>query len=566
MNSSRYSLVFLLLIFTIGGSTLTIGPFLLPIPRTSQAIWSSPQVISSGSTTESWRPTVNVDIDNNVHIVWEQRSVVSGPREIYHRMWNETTRTWSSTIRISPDNNQDSRGPHSSIDELGNLFVVWYDKENSDGQGDIDIMFRFWNRTADMWSTPEVVSTESNQDGSWPSVAAMSGVAHVTWQDLDNMLSDGSDVDIFYKNRSLTGNWSSLELVSSVSLGSSTVSRFPSIAVDNAKNVHITWDDAYNYASSGSDQDVFYRMKSYTTNSWSTTVVISSESTSYSERSKIKVDQLGNLHVVWHDGSNYGGSGADTDIFYKKWENSTQTWLSVEIATPESPWNDYVPSLVVDSQFYVHLVWFNGSTAGSDLKDVIYKTRTPSGTWLNPEPLKIGTGSWRPEISIGNDNRLHVVFQDGDSNLDGSDDDILYMYGTPPTITNLTIIDNPDDLNYRIGKTGNKISWTLADLDISFPNYMIQKDGIEIGNGTWEPYIPISFNVDNLDIGIYNYTLKASDGLGEFVEDSVFVTIRERGLGASEIQTFIEIGIGLVIAVGIISITMTVVLINKRNE
>ena len=558
--------IMLLLFITIIGSFNLIGSQLLPnIPATSQAIWSSPQVISSGSTTESWRPTVNVDTENNVHIIWEQRSVVSGPREIYHRMWNDTTRLWSSIARVSPDNNLDSRAPHSNMDELGNLFVVWWDNENSDGQGDSDINFRLWNRSTSSWGSIEVVSTESNMNGNWPAVSAKSGIAHVTWQDLDNMLSDGADVDVFYKNRSLAGVWSSVELVSSVSLGSSTVSRFPSIEVDAFSNIHITWDDAYNYASSGSDQDVFYRMKNGTTNSWDITIVISSESTLYSERSKIKADQNGDLHVTWLDGSSYDGSGSDTDIFYKNWDKISDTWSITEVITPESPWNDYVPSLAVDSNDFIHVVWFNGSTAGSDIKDVVYKSRSPSGTWSTSLPLKSGTGAWRPEIDIGADNRVHVIFQDGDSSYDGTDDDILYIYNTPSSITNLTIIDASDDVTYRIGRTGYSISWILADPTTLTRTYSLVKDGIELVNDTWNPYEEIAYNVDGLEIGTYYYTLIASDGFGEEIQDTVFVTVREPGLNASELQTLLEVGIGLVIATCVIGLTMTIILLRRKR-
>ncbi|MHA1453027.1 MAG: hypothetical protein ACTSRD_09220, partial [Promethearchaeota archaeon] len=330
-------------------------------------------------------------------------------------------------------------------------------------------------------------------------------------------------------------------------------------------NVHITWDDAYNYASSGSDQDVFYRMKNGTTNSWDTTTVISSESTLYSERSKIKADQNGNLHITWLDGSSYDGSGSDTDIFYKKWDKISDIWLITEVITPESPWNDYIPSLAVDTNDFVHVVWFNGSTAGSDIKDVVYKSRSPSGSWSTSLPLKSGTGSWRPEIDIGADNRIHVVFQDGDSSYDGTDDDILYMYNTPSSITNLTIVDSSDDITYRIGKTGYSLSWILADPTTLIRTYSLVKDGIELINDTWIPYEEITYNVDGLEIGTYNYTLIASDGFGEEIQDTVFVTVREPRLNAAELQTLLEVGIGLVVAICVIGLTMTIILLRRKR-
>ncbi len=50
---------------------------------------------------------------------------------------------------------------------------------------------------------------------------------------------------------------------------------------------------------------------------WSITEVVSTESTSTSYSSSITVDSIGNIHVTWKDYTDYAGSGADEDIFYK---------------------------------------------------------------------------------------------------------------------------------------------------------------------------------------------------------------------------------------------------------
>ncbi len=561
MKTRRLSINMLIIALFLVIFPLILTSTLATPPKSSSVIWSSPHVISTASTTESWRPTVNVDSENNIHIIWEQRSVVSGPREIYHRMWNDSTRVWTSIYKVSQDSD-DSRGPHSSIDELGNLYVVWFDRENSDGQGDADITFRLWNRSTTTWLPIETVSTESNLDGIWPTVAGLSGIAHVTWQDQATMLSDGSDVDVFYKNRSSSGVWSSVELVSSVS---SDVSRFPDIAVDSLLGVHITWDDGYNYNSSGTDQDVFYRLKNHTTQLWDTTVVVSQESTLYSERSKITFDSFGNLHVVWMDGTPYNNSGSDTDIFYKKWDKSQNLWLPVEVTTPESPWDDFVPSIDIDNNDTVHLVWFNGTTAGSTNKDVIYKSKSLHGEWLPSESLKAGTGSWRPEIDVDTENIVHIVFQDNDDNYDGIDDDILYIRGSPPSKV-LTLVSTPQILEYRLGTTGNVLSWIASDLQVSNPTYNITYNNTIIKNGTWTHLVPITVDVDGHNVGSYEYTLNITDGLGEVLTDTATVIVKKRGLGASERQTVLEIAIGLGFAVGFIAITMTIVLLNRRRN
>ncbi len=54
-----------------------------------------------------------------------------------------------------------------------------------------------------------------------------------------------------------------------------------------------------------------------------TTEVVSTESTGDSEFSTISVDDSGNVHIAWEDYTDYGGSGTDPDIFYKRWNATT---------------------------------------------------------------------------------------------------------------------------------------------------------------------------------------------------------------------------------------------------
>ncbi|MHA1218176.1 MAG: hypothetical protein ACTSSN_09980 [Candidatus Heimdallarchaeaceae archaeon] len=53
---------------------------------------------------------------------------------------------------------------------------------------------------------------------------------------------------------------------------------------------------------------------------WNTTEVISTESTAISREPSLAVDSARNVHITWHDNTNYDGSGDDYDIFYKKTE------------------------------------------------------------------------------------------------------------------------------------------------------------------------------------------------------------------------------------------------------
>ncbi len=123
-----------------------------------------------------------------------------------------------------------------------------------------------------------------------------------------------------------TWKWFITEVVSTESTSSFYK---PSLSVDTLGNVHITWHDETEYAGSGSDFDIFYKRWDATTSSWTMTEVVSTESTAESLEPSLAVDSSGNVHIAWGDGTDYAGAGKDPDIFYK----STTSELETELAS-----------------------------------------------------------------------------------------------------------------------------------------------------------------------------------------------------------------------------------------
>ncbi|MBA7506717.1 hypothetical protein ES706_05412 [subsurface metagenome] len=167
------------------------------------------------------------------------------------------------------------------------------------------------------WTTTEVVSTESTGGSKDQTLAADgSGNVHIAWHDYTAYSGSGTDVDIFYKRwNATTTTWTTTEVVSTESTGDSG---YPTLAADGSGNVHIAWYDYTDYSGSGEDWDIFYKRWNATTATWTTTEVVSTESTSSSGYPTLAADGSGNVHIAWCDGTNYGGSEADNDIFYKK--------------------------------------------------------------------------------------------------------------------------------------------------------------------------------------------------------------------------------------------------------
>ncbi len=107
-------------------------------------------------------------------------------------------------------------------------------------------------------STTEVVSTESNDTSYEPSLAVASdGNIHIAWMDDTDFIGAGADWDIFYKWSVAGSGWSAPEVVSTESTSNSS---YPSLAVDSSGNVHIAWQDWTDYNGAGADWDARARM------------------------------------------------------------------------------------------------------------------------------------------------------------------------------------------------------------------------------------------------------------------------------------------------------------------
>jgi len=90
-----------------------------------------------------------------------------------------------------------------------------------------------------------------------------------------------------------------------------------------------------------------------------------------------------------------------------------------------------------------------------------------------------------------------------------------------------TLLNPPTSINYEYSATGNEISWTITDNSVNNPTYVIHRNDNELINQYWTPGVPITINIDGLDVGFYNYTIIISDGLGEIVSDDVIVIVSQ---------------------------------------
>lgn len=330
---------------------------------------------------------------------------------------------WTDIEVLSKESNQNVEFPEAITDSIGNLHILWVDQTNYLGSGtDRDIFYKRWEANSNTWTVTEVVS-ESTLESFSPDIAVDSlDNVHFVW--------DENNLVVLHKQwNAATQSWSSITTISTESSASSTN---PSIGVDSSDNIHVVWGDNTDYLGSGGEYDIFYKIWNETKQSWSTTQVVSTESTASSFVPKIAVDSIGNVHVTWDDSTDYLGADTDRDIFYKYLDASTKIWQPAEVLSNESIVLSLNPDLAVDSLDNVYIVWedstgFDGAEGDSDIFYIIRDKE--SASWTIPEVISDvgGSASWFPSIDIDLENNIYIAWEDA-SVYDGADTDLDIFY------------------------------------------------------------------------------------------------------------------------------------------
>ena len=272
----------------------------------------------------------------------------------------------------------------------------------------------------------EVVSTESTDDSYEPAIAVDSTSVYIAWEDDTDYGGSGTDQDIFFKSKPIGGSWpAATEVVSTESTDNSLC---PAIAVDST-NVYITWHDFTDYDGSGADRDIFFKSKPIG-GSWpAATEVVSTESTISSYWSHIAVDST-NVYITWHDWTNLGGDGADRDIFFKSKPIGGSWPAATEVVSSESTDSSYSPAIAVDSTT-VYITWDDSTNYGGSGTDwdIFFKSKPIGGGW--PATTEVvstesTTISYEPAIAVDS-TTVYITWDDmTDYGGAGGDWDIFF--------------------------------------------------------------------------------------------------------------------------------------------
>lgn len=178
----------------------------------------------------------------------------------------------------------------------------------------------------------------------------------------------------------------------------------PSLAIDSNDNLHVVWEGQW------TDSTTYYQIYycKFSSGSWSTQAAITSGS--YDNGSPaIAIDSNNNLHVVFH--GPYSGEDRP-QIRYLKYSGGS--WSAVSNITSDH-YLRYDPSIAIDSNDYIHVVWEGKSSNYPTSYQIFYSKYT--NAWSTQLELTTDDNYQHvnPSIAITSNNYLHVVWEENNA-------------------------------------------------------------------------------------------------------------------------------------------------------
>lgn len=268
--------------------------------------------VSIESTEERCNdPTIVVDSDGTVHVVWisDDSSSIGEMHYNYKPLGDDWTHT--DIIGSGPF---DYDEPDLTIDESDNLHLV-YSGDSTGSSDDKDVYLK--NKTyGGSWLSSTLVSDPSDEDSNRPKLALSTEdpqTVHVTWY--EEVL--GRNDEIFY--RECDPVWNPTEQVTETT----DYCYNPSIVVRpllfSKTQINIAYSQCVNPTSG--DWDIHIKSRNVG-DVWTTTyTIISDDSSLMADFPVLYLEPYYytyRIHCVWDDTTPYSGSGSDEDIIYKR--------------------------------------------------------------------------------------------------------------------------------------------------------------------------------------------------------------------------------------------------------
>jgi hypothetical protein len=253
----------------------------------------------------------------------------------------------------------------------GVLFVAY--PNNTFGSDDIHIAMS--NDNGETWNRLTVAPDQGGQ-AIYPSMAVdQANNLHVTWEE---------NLNIYYGIYTIGPGWG---VINDIDGGFFSASK-PSIAIDTNNFAHVTWVE---------NNQIYYYNSTFGNQIFSPTFTPSDASIAFG------TDGL--IHVVWS-----GNNGGGQDFIYHT--TRTPDWFGGSWGSENqiTYWdNNWQPSIAIDSMNKIHLTWYNW-TGGSNFVEYMQYNYAPA------MPQTRGVGFY-PAITIDDFDTVYIIYPDNNNDL-----------------------------------------------------------------------------------------------------------------------------------------------------
>ena len=173
---------------------------------------------------------------------------------------------------------------------------------------------------------------------------------------------------------------------------------YPSLGIDSQGNVHVTWIDR----RSGY-RYVYYKKLDNNGNTLVNERVVNFYISVLNFPPSLAIDAQGNVHVVWTTGTGVSGYG---DIFYTKLDNNGNTLVNAMEITYTSSYSQN-PFLDADSQGDIYVVWEEHTNGPSNI--YYKKLNNSGGTLINDTRLNFNR-SFSPSLIVDSQDNVYFVW------------------------------------------------------------------------------------------------------------------------------------------------------------
>lgn len=306
-------------------------------------------------------PTIAIDFNHTLQVVWSGKA--SGYTTDEQIWYTNYTDSWTTPLRISTLTGMidyPQTQPFISVDSTDQLHVVW-DGETPTYPAHYQIWYTTYNKTT--WSDITRISTKAGMATEWnrnPTIAIdSSDNINIAWYGMESAYPYHPQI----YHRKYTNQWGVITRVSTLENMGDYDQLYPAIAVDTEDNIYITWaGEMYGYQT-GKDQILIVN---YTT-SWGSPVRISTlsgMSTRRQDEPSIFIDSDNHIHVMYH-----GMSTEHSEIFVVFYSQYVTSWLEPVCLQP------------IVTSTYPSLRWSRwGETPSYN-----YIVKDENGTTISPE-------------------------------------------------------------------------------------------------------------------------------------------------------------------------------------